>query len=511
MADALPIRRRSRHAYLAVLLLPFAFACDDEEGVFEPPRSVESIELVAPQRVLVAGSTIRLDVLARDARGVVFEDPPVELTSSDPSVLTVSQDGTVEARQAGSARIIARAGGLESDIFLEVIPGAATSLDLVVESGADVIGGVARLEHGDTAILGAAAQDVAGNPAGSRFVNFFSLNPGIASVDGQGMLVARSPGTARIVAELDFLVDTLTVEVLPSPRSVAEIVVDVPDATLLPGESVQLTATALNFQGEAIAEGTLMPNGEVLTFDFSANPRFATVTEDGLVTVVGMGMSDILVTVPSIDPEAVSGRATLTVGPVTHFTPASGLWGSTVTLTGFDLELVEDVAIDGVSTQIQSRTADQITVWVPVGAGEGPVTVTFDGEQVSSVDDFTVSGGGDIFDPASDAPGTAPVVTPGFHNPQLYAATEGDREDWYVLDMQGETDVTITMPFDPPDFDLYVYERGADGSVGGEITHSWFDNPEVISLTGLDPNGTYYIIVDAYDGDGRYALTITSP
>lgn len=513
MADPhLELARSSMKRWLTILLVPGALlACDGDDGLFEPPREVDTIDLVAPQRVLTAGTTMQLQILARDRRGVVFEDPPVQLSSTDPAVLTVSADGTVEARQAGTARIVAEAGGLESSISLEVVPGPATGLDLVVESGATMVGGVATLEHGDTAVLAAQAQDVAGNPAGGRFVNFFSLNPAIVTVSGQGMLVARSPGTARIVAELDFLVDTLTVEVLPSPRSVAEIMVAPSSATLVVGDEITLDATALNFDGEPIEEGILMPNGEILTFQFSADPDFVTVTQEGHVTAVGMGIDDVIVTIPSIDPDAVSGSATLTVGPVTEFTPSSAEWGATMTLRGFDLGPVSAVAVDGVTTQIQSRTATEIVVWVPVGAEEGPVSVVYGGVELSTAADFTRTGFGDIFDPASDDPAIAPVVTPGFSHPQLYAETDVDQEDWYILDMQGQTAVTISMPFDPEDFDLYVYERLPDGSVGSNIDFSWFDNPEVITLTGLDPNGTYFILVDAWDGAGRYELHITSP
>jgi sugar lactone lactonase YvrE len=81
----------------------------------------------------------------------------------------------------------------------------------------------------------------------------------------------------------------------------------------------------------------------------------------------------------SLAPDAGDsiGRMTTSVTPaITGFTPASGVAGATVTITGQNLSGAKAVAFDGTPATIVSHTAIQIVTEVPSGAATGPITVT---------------------------------------------------------------------------------------------------------------------------------------
>lgn len=84
-----------------------------------------------------------------------------------------------------------------------------------------------------------------------------------------------------------------------------------------------------------------------------------------------------------------------TVSPtITSFTPASGVVGTTVIITGTNFSTTaasNTVTFNGVVATVSAATATQLTVTVPSGATTGKIVVTVDGVSVTSTSDFTVT------------------------------------------------------------------------------------------------------------------------
>lgn len=85
---------------------------------------------------------------------------------------------------------------------------------------------------------------------------------------------------------------------------------------------------------------------------------------------------------PSLNPE------------VTGFSPTEVVAGTTVTITGKDFpsdaSTIEVTFFDGVVATIVSNTSTEIVVTVPEGAQNGPVTVSFDGEDITTTTEADV-------------------------------------------------------------------------------------------------------------------------
>src|SRR5207249_11453549 len=136
-------------------------------------------------------------------------------------------------------------------------------------------------------------------------VTWGSSAPGVASVDGSGMVRGVAVGAATITATSEGKSGTASVTVASVP--VAAVAVTPPAVTIPQGQTVQLTATPQDASGNALG-------GRVITWA-SGNTAVATVSGSGLVTAVAPGAATITAT-----SEGQSGTATVTVAAA----PAAG-------------------------------------------------------------------------------------------------------------------------------------------------------------------------------------------
>jgi subtilisin family serine protease len=72
----------------------------------------------------------------------------------------------------------------------------------------------------------------------------------------------------------------------------------------------------------------------------------------------------------------------------TAFTPGEGVWGTTVTLSGTNFTGVTSVLFDGVGAPFTNHSDFRITATVPLGAGNGPITLQTPQGNVTSTASF---------------------------------------------------------------------------------------------------------------------------
>ena len=151
---------------------------------------------------------------------------------------------------------------------------------------------------GATMQFAATPEDPNGNPLSGRAVTWGSSAPGVASVDGSGMVRGVAVGAATITATSEGKSGTASVTVASVP--VAAVAVTPPAVTIPQGQTVQLTATPQDASGNALG-------GRVITWA-SGNRAVATVSGSGLVRAVAPGAATITAT-----SEGQSGTASVTV------------------------------------------------------------------------------------------------------------------------------------------------------------------------------------------------------
>lgn len=191
-------------------------------------------------------------------------------SSSDESVLRVSQSGVVEAVGNGSATVMATAGSVSATSDPITVTTKLTSLSLGVKSLSLSVGG----NPSQLTLV------FSPSTASNQNVTWSSSDDSVATVDQSGLVTPRKAGEACISATAEdggFIVQcTVTVS-----QPVEGVTLDKSTVRILGADSVQLAAT-------------VSPNDADQTVIWSSSDEsVATVDQSGLVTSVSAGEATI--------------------------------------------------------------------------------------------------------------------------------------------------------------------------------------------------------------------------
>jgi uncharacterized protein YjdB len=278
---------------------------------------VATVSLAPSSATLVVGGTVQLQATLTDSGGNVLTGRTITWSSDNGSVATVSGAGLVTGAGTGSANITATSEGQSAS--------ASIAVSNVPVASVTVAPATAALQSGQTAQLTATPKDANGNPLSGRVVTWSSNNTSVATVNGSGLVTAgAASGSATITATSEGQSGTASVSVTFVP--VASVTVAPASASVQAGQTVQLTATPKDANGNPLS-------GRTVTWSVS-NTTVATVNGTGLVTAKAAGSATITAT-----SEGQNGTSSLTVTQVpvatVAVTPSSAAVqpGQTVQLT----------------------------------------------------------------------------------------------------------------------------------------------------------------------------------
>jgi len=146
--------------------------------------------------------------------------------------------------------------------------------------------------------------------------SYLSSNPESVEVNSTGLVTAKAPGTGFVQIQFgEKAMTSLQVNVVSDPDEVALVLVSAERTTLFPGQKTQMDISVQNLKGEELA-------GKPVQW-FSENETIATVDQDGLVTAMKFGKTDIHAKVSEVksDPITVSVAVQQLSGT---FVPAGG-------------------------------------------------------------------------------------------------------------------------------------------------------------------------------------------
>jgi|GEM_PF-845955 len=235
--------------------------------------------------------------------------------------------------------------------------------------------------------------------------------------------------------------------------------------------------------------GTGFTEASSVTFGGVPSLAFTIVSSTTINATVGAaGSGNIVVTTP----EGTSTFSGFTFTPppsISSFSPTSGQVGTAVTITGsgFSSTAASNMVYFGaVKSTVTLASTTQLTVTVPVGASNTPITVEANGLQASSGQPFDVTSSGNNNVVLNH---TADVLAPA----SPYSVAFGD------IDGDGKPDMVV-----PNGIALSVYQNiSSSGSLG---TNSF--GASVDLNTGSYP---YWAKLIDIDGDGKLDLAATNP
>ena len=253
------------------------------------------------------------------------------------------------SRDARSIGFTTRSWLQSSSVLLAIIvacndgSGPSATVDLV-----EVTPSAATRQVGETVQLNVAVKDASGNILSGHTVSWSSSDATVASVSASGLVTANALGVASVSAAAGGKSGGAVITV--AGPTVASVTVAPTTDTLLVGETVQLTATVLDADGNPVTD-------RAVTW-ISAMPTVASVSSGGLVTGVADGVVAISATL-----DGKTGQATIEVwGPCsTALTPSIDV-GDTVQgdLASTDCPLDDGSYADGYALTVDAQTDVQI-------------------------------------------------------------------------------------------------------------------------------------------------------
>ena len=172
-----------------------------------PPPPVATRIIVSPTSIALdaIGQTSQLTAQVFDQYNAPMGSAVVDWTSGDVAVATVSAAGLVTAVGNGSAEITARSGDASAAANVTVMQ---TVYGIVVEPQAATLTAI-----GETVHMAATVLDRNEQPVGGAAVSWTSSDPGVATVDEEGLVTAVDSGDARITASSSGFTITVRIKV----------------------------------------------------------------------------------------------------------------------------------------------------------------------------------------------------------------------------------------------------------------------------------------------------------
>jgi uncharacterized protein YjdB len=249
-------------------------------------RATVAAVTIEPVSTLAPGDSARLVAAAKDASGTTLGGRDITWTSGNEQVARVTRAGFVLALGAGRATLTATSeGGVKATVPVVVEVPPITTVAVTGETALEVDRQV-RLQL--------VVQDARSRPVTEYEARWRSTDESVAVV-AAGMVTARRAGSARIIATVSGVADTLTVTVAakPAPPPVAPVPVRLAVASVVVSPSTNVTLDVrgtASLTARAYAEGD-QPLDSVIRWT-SSDPAVATV-ERGTVTARAPGEAQI--------------------------------------------------------------------------------------------------------------------------------------------------------------------------------------------------------------------------
>jgi len=179
-------------------------------------QTLSKLEIKPLGSALFVGDSRTLSIQARDENNQERSGIAITWISENPSIVAVNSRGTVTAIAPGTASVTALSQGISDSIEIDVQSLPVVKLEIQPSA--------VSLSTGNTQQLRMIATDPMNRPITGPPVLWKSKSPAIASVDQSGLVRAKAPGTATIVATVKNKTAVVQVTVSrPSPKNLKDV------------------------------------------------------------------------------------------------------------------------------------------------------------------------------------------------------------------------------------------------------------------------------------------------
>ena len=405
------------------------------------PLEATGVILSADNMSLLVGQSEKLTATVEPDNTT---DKTITWKSDNEAVATVSSDGTVTALSVGTANITATCGNATVTCKVTVNPVEATGVILSADNMSLLVGQTEKL-----------TVTVLPDNTTDKTVTWKSDNEAVATVGSDGTVTAVSVGTANIMATCGQA--TATCKVTVNPVEATGVILSADNMSLLVGQTEKLTVTV---KPDNTTDKTITWKSD--------NEAVATVSSDGTVTAVSVGIANIT---------ATCGKATATCKVTVNPVEATG-----VILSADNMSLLVGQTEKLTVTVEPDNTTDKTITWK--SDNEAVATVSSDGT-VTAVSVGTAN----IMATCGQATATCKVTV----NPILIESITISPE--FISEKEGQR-IQLTVTILPEDAtDKSLEWSSSDGSVAS-VSQS--------GIVQIHKIGYARITATAKDGSGVY-------
>ena len=365
-----------------------------------------------------------------------------------------------------------------------------TQLSATVPAGAT--SGKISVTNGDGTTAGAASFTVIPAPTITSFTPASGIVGTKVVITGTNLTGATSVTFNGVAAATVTLASATSISAtVPPGATTGMISVTTPGGTVASATSYTVTfppvvssfsPASSAIGGTVVITGSALTGATAVTFNGVA-ALFTVVSDTQLSATVPAGATSGKISVTNGDGTTAS-TASFTVIPaptVTSFTPASGIIGTKVVITGTNLTGATSVTFNGVAAAtVTLASATSITATVPAGATSGPISVTTPGGTVASATPYTVTFPPVLssFTPATSAIGGTVVITGSAFTGTTAVTFNGVAAAFTIV---SDTQLSVTVPAGATSGKISV--TNGDGTTAGAASFTVIPAPTVTSFT----------------------------
>ncbi|MBE5962425.1 MAG: hypothetical protein E7256_13790 [Lachnospiraceae bacterium] len=302
-------------------ILPFSFCAPSIVNAFAESDSLSFVIYSGCLNSVNIGDELYPIQITAEGETPVFK-------SSSPSVASIDDTGKVTAKKAGSTTITAKFSNAETSCKITVVK---TAITLNKKT--------ASIEHGETITLSATVST-------ASQVTWKSSKTSVATVDKNGVITGKKPGTTTITASADGSKATCTITV-KSP-------------------SLSLNKSSIVLYRSQTASITAKVSSNLLPSFKSNKKSVATVDENGRITAVKHGTAVITATIDGVSktctvtvkqPEISLNASELTLSPGSRYPLKATVSSGNTPVFSSSNSSIASVDENGIITALQKGTA----------------------------------------------------------------------------------------------------------------------------------------------------------
>ncbi|MEO7458364.1 MAG: Ig-like domain-containing protein [Gemmatimonadaceae bacterium] len=256
-----------------------------------PPVAV--VTVTTPVSTLQVGQSTQGTFTLRDAQGNAAINRTIVWSSSNPAAMSVTSGGLVTAVGSGSSQISVTSEGITGSTTVAT-PAVATVFISAPQT---------TLQPAQTTQTSVVVRDISGNILGGNTITYTSSAPAVATVSAAGLVTGVAGGSAQITATVAGKSGSVTVSI----PQVSTVTVTASATKLQPTQTTPASVTLRDAQNNVLSNRVSVWS--------SSNVAVLTVSNTGVVTAVGPGSAQVIVT-----SEGATGGVFISVPPVASIT-----------------------------------------------------------------------------------------------------------------------------------------------------------------------------------------------